>query len=135
MTPLLTAWMTSLVLITYREMPLKPVQQNKATIGYSKGGPCPIYPLPAPIPALYAPTFVVFGALGVLATADRFRPIATLMGWGFVSAMALNLFGLGANSCARGQTNSPTFASTGTPAPAGGTETVAVGGFSSTQTL
>lgn len=54
--------------------------------GNSKNLPIPYLPVPAQLMAV----IVVYGTLAVLP--DRFDTIAALLGWGFVTATALNLY-------------------------------------------
>jgi len=74
--PLLYPAISEVALITYRSV------HN----GTAKINPVPYLPIPNELPAVV----IVFGILGSLP--DRFSRTASLMGWGFVLATALNVF-------------------------------------------
>lgn len=76
MASLLTPALAEAVLITYRDI------RN----GTNKENPIPHFPLPSQ----YVSVILVYGALSLLP--DRFDRVATLMGWGFVVATALNVW-------------------------------------------
>lgn len=99
---LTAAWLTEVVLISYRA-----VKRG----GQGTGN------VPLPMPSQYAATFIVFGALGMIASvAPRARTFAGLTGWGFVIATFLNLYNPIQQA---GQT--PTIAQPGTPTATGAT--------------
>lgn len=76
MSSLMGAWLVEVVLITYRAAK----RGGQGTLGV------PNFPLPSQ----YASTFIVFGALGLLP--ESASGFASLAGWGFVIATALNLY-------------------------------------------
>lgn len=71
MDSLVWPWVTEIAFISYRD-----VTQNK--------------PARPPLPSEFLATFVVFGGLTLVAQANT--RVASLMGWGFVIATALNVF-------------------------------------------
>jgi hypothetical protein len=73
---LMTAWLAEVVLISYRAT--RP--------GANEG----TQSVPFPLPAQYASTFVIYGALGLLP--DSAAGLASAVGWGFVVATLLNLW-------------------------------------------
>jgi hypothetical protein len=76
MTGLTTAWLTEIVVISYR-----------ATKNGSNQGTTSI---PLPLPSQFAATFIIYGALGLLP--DAASGFASAVGWGFVLATVLNLW-------------------------------------------
>ena len=76
---LLSAWLAELVLITYRG----------ATRGTTANNPIPHLPVPAD----YAGSFIIFGALSFIP--GEGQRVAGLMGWGLVLATALNFYNPG----------------------------------------
>ena len=100
MTSLVTAWLTEVALISYR------ATQKGANAGTAN--------VPLPLPASYASTFVVYGALALLP--DSASAFAGLVGWGFVVATFLNLY----NPIKSGQ-KTPTVATSGSKNAAGNT--------------
>lgn len=96
MTGLMTAWLTEVVLITYRATKRGENQGTRS--------------VPFPLPSQYASTFIVYGALGLLP--QRASGVASLVGWGLVVATFLNLY----DPLAPGQTT-PTVAKPGQTTP------------------
>lgn len=76
MTGLVTAWLTEVVLITYRAS--------------KKGSSNGTAQVPFPRPGLYAGSFLIYGALGLLPNSAG--SFAALVGWGIVVATFLNLY-------------------------------------------
>lgn len=75
MTGLMGAWLAEVVLISYRA---------------AKRGGQGTTQVSLPLPSQYAATFIVFGSLGLLP--ESASTFASLVGWGFVIATALNLY-------------------------------------------
>lgn len=114
MAGLYSAWLVEVVLITYR-----------ATRPGSNQG---TRSLPWPLPAEYAATFVIFGALGLVS--GRGQRVASLVGWGFVVATLLNFWdpktGKVKSATAKTKpTGAPDYGGTLTSAGAGQTGTAA----------
>lgn len=76
LTGLYSAWLTEVVLLTYR-----------AT---RKGANAGTVSVPLPLPAQYAATFIVFGALGLIP--GEGQKVAGVVGWGLVVATLLNFW-------------------------------------------
>lgn len=83
---LLSAWVTAVAIITYRTVKNGNVAQGANDTWL----PAPVNHLP--MPANYASSILVYGALGLLPASAN--ALATTMGWGFVVAMLLNLWGV-----------------------------------------
>lgn len=75
MTPLTTAWLAEVALITYRDF-------KKGSANNLSG---------FPLPADYLATFAIFGILGLFDGASSSR-LTGAIGWGYVVATFLNLF-------------------------------------------
>jgi hypothetical protein len=71
---LLTAWLTEVVLVSYRV-----VHNGQGNL-----------PLPMPLPSTYVSTMVIYGGLGLMP--DSWNPATTLFGWGIVVATLLGLW-------------------------------------------
>ena len=98
MAPLLSAWLAEMILIAYRG----------SVRGTTASNPIPHLA----VPAEYAGTFVIFGALSFVP--GQGQRVAGLMGWALVVATALNLYNAGGMA-----TVAPsTAAQPTTPAPA-----------------
>lgn len=78
---LLYPWVAELVLITYRDVQGK---TQSGGLGFRH----------LPLPSEFLATFVVFGALGLLAgeEGEGRTTVATMFGWGVVVATLLNLW-------------------------------------------
>lgn len=77
-TTLTAAWVAELVLIAYRGG-----KQSATTVR----------PIPGlAMPAEYASTFVVFGALSLVPDSSPWARVAGIFGWGIVAASLLNLW-------------------------------------------
>jgi hypothetical protein len=90
MTGVIVAWLTEVVLITYR--------------GTKKGSPQNVGGLP--LPADYLATFAIFGVLGLFSGVAE-KP-ATVAAWGYVAATFLNLFDPTLNKPGASVTNTST---------------------------
>jgi hypothetical protein len=84
---LLSAWLTEVVLVTYRVF-------KNGTDGL---------PLPMPLPSTYTSTMVIYGALGL--APESWNQATTLFGWGLVVATLLNIWTPGKATKAGGTTN------------------------------
>ena len=80
MTPLLSAWLAEVVLITYRSA-------KQQSVGKGVASP-PIAGLP--LPSEYAASFIIYGALAFIP--GEGAKVATAIGWGLVVATFLNLW-------------------------------------------
>lgn len=87
MTPVTTAWLAELIVITYRGGKQASIQR-----------PVPNLPLPAE----YAATFVIYGALSMVPEGP-WGNVAAVFGWGIVVATFLNLW----NPSSIGQNGGP----------------------------
>lgn len=72
---LAAAWLTEVVLISYRAV--KRTGQGTGQV-------------PLPLPSFYAATFIVFGGLAMLP--QQAKGFASITGWGFVVATFMNLY-------------------------------------------
>jgi hypothetical protein len=104
MTGLVTAWLTEVVLISYRATK-QGTNQGTASV-------------PFPLPSRYAGTFVIYGALGLLPQSAG--NLAAAIGWGIVLATFLNLYNPLTAWGAAGK-QAPTVAKSGTTNAIGNT--------------
>lgn len=90
----LSSALATTVLVTYRDV---------------KAGTNLLNPIPhVPLPSQYASVILVYGALSLLP--DSASTLASILGWGFTLAVALNMFDAGGNVRTTNASNAPTVA-------------------------
>lgn len=108
MSGLLGAFLVEVGLVTYRSV----------TQGGIKTGPGGTAPIRAPLPSLYTSALIIYGSLAVVASSSQSaRPVATLVGWGFVVATFLNLYVPGSANAAAASSASAVQGLTPSAAP------------------